>query len=35
MQAVMDYLMNLPLSHIEMVLIVAGLSFIHPFISQP
>lgn len=35
MQAVMDYLMNLPLSQIEMVLIVAGLSFIHPFISQP
>ena len=35
MQAAMDYLTNLPLTQLEMILIIASLSFIHPFISQP
>lgn len=35
MQAVMDYLTSLPLTTLEMVLIIAFLSFIHPTISQP
>lgn len=35
MQQTMEYLTSLPLTQLEMVLIIAGLSFIHPFISQP